>query len=279
MGLGLFMTLRAYSVYVASVLLFVAQLEKVPSSFLAVEEAACRKLFPGPHKWMTPAVLKELGAASFPLSLLDVHSVATAAQSRVCRCENLAHGGLQVERRAAHMRERLRVCDNLQRLHWVCGWAHRQYLFVLEEANTTVADKVALHNRLGTAPSAVFAWRTHVAASQEDEDGEQQSSKRRRWHPSWQSAALQVLRPPSLQALTVHFRRRLDPSPLSVLPGYRVQRVLGILARLRPLVAPRVIAAYLRTVCDGWMTLKRFQQRGPCRFCGREIDSLRHIAR
>jgi len=118
-----------------------------------------------------------------------------------------------------------------------------------------------------------------VAASQEDEDGEQQSSKRRRRHPSWQSAALQVLRPPSLQALTVHFRRRLDPLPLSVLPGYRVQRVLGILARLRPLVAPRVIAAYLRTVCDGWMTLKRFQQRGPCRFCGREIDSLRHIAR
>ena len=45
-------------------------------------------------------------------------------------------------------------------------------------------------------------------------------------------------------------------------------------------MAPRVVASYIRTVCDGWATLSRFQCRGLCRFgCGNEQDSISHIAR
>ena len=89
------MTLRAYRIYVASVLLFVAQLEDLPSTFDHAEATACRRLFPGPHLWITPGVLKELRALEFPTDLACIHTIAVAAKSRVVRYENVAQGGLQ----------------------------------------------------------------------------------------------------------------------------------------------------------------------------------------
>ena len=42
MGLGMHMTLRAYKIYVASVLMFVAQFEEAPEEFEDAEKEACR---------------------------------------------------------------------------------------------------------------------------------------------------------------------------------------------------------------------------------------------
>ena len=88
-------------------------------------------------------------------------------------------------------------------------------------------------------------------------------------------------REPSLVAPARRLRRRLDGfRALRCLEGYRVRRALAILVQLRRLTAPRVMAAYLRTICDGWSTHKRYQGRGACRFgCPHEVDSLFHIAR
>ena len=97
LGLGLHMTLRAYRIYAASVLLFVAQLEDLPSTFDHAEATACRRLFPGPHLWITPGVLKELRALEFPTDLARIHTIAVAAKSRVVRYENVAQGGLQIQ--------------------------------------------------------------------------------------------------------------------------------------------------------------------------------------
>ena len=45
------------------------------------------------------------------------------------------------------------------------------------------------------------------------------------------------------------------------------------------LVAPRVSAAVLRTLFNGWVTERRFQRWGPCRFGCREAeDSIEHYA-
>ena len=75
-------------------------------------------------------------------------------------------------------------------------------------------------------------------------------------------------------------RRRLNGFQASrCLPGYRVQRALDILARLRTLTSPRVQAAYIRTICDGWSTKSRYQGEGPCRFgCDHGVDRLSHFA-
>ena len=64
-----------------------------------------------------------------------------------------------------------------------------------------------------------------------------------------------------------------------MLGSHRVQRVLTILARLRTLVAPRVQAAFLRAVCNGWNTSARYQGTAACRFgCAQELDSISHFA-
>ena len=57
-GLGLHLSLRAYSVYITSVLGFVTQLEPLPAElFDTAEICMCRRLFPGPNYWVKPAVL------------------------------------------------------------------------------------------------------------------------------------------------------------------------------------------------------------------------------
>ena len=43
---------------------------------------------------------------------------------------------------------------------------------------------------------------------------------------------------------------------------------------------PRVFAAFLRLLCNGWCTKARFQVKGCCRLgCGAPEDSVQHLAR
>ena len=48
---------------------------------------------------------------------------------------------------------------------------------------------------------------------------------------------------------------------------------------LRRSATPRIQAAYLRTICDGWCTKHRFQAQGACAFgCRGGQDKLDHYA-
>ena len=42
-------------------------------------------------------------------------------------------------------------------------------------------------------------------------------------------------------------------------------------------IAPAMIATYLRLICNGWFTLRRFQSIGPCLFCSQLEDSIEHL--
>ena len=67
---------------------------------------------------------------------------------------------------------------------------------------------------------------------------------------------------------------------MHTLPGHRVARAVRILQRLNRLVAPRVVAAFIRSICEGWATHARFQGVAACRFgCGVGRDSLSHIVK
>ena len=77
-----------------------------------------------------------------------------------------------------------------------------------------------------------------------------------------------------------HLRHRLNKWPMQTLPGHRPERARKVLQLLHEHATPKVQAAYLRTICDGWCTKSRFQQHGCCMFgCGYEHDLLQHIAR
>ena len=66
LGAGLFLTGMAYTIYVASVLMFIGQLEPLPRSFPDFEKRACAALFPGPGNWITVPALKGLRHWAFP---------------------------------------------------------------------------------------------------------------------------------------------------------------------------------------------------------------------
>ena len=95
---------------------------------------------------------------------------------------------------------------------------------------------------------------------------------------SWQAVATEVLAQPKLAGLFSHLRRRLDRLRCSLLPGHRVARVMRVRQRIVALCPPRVVAAFIRTVCDGWLTAGRFQSRLRCRFgCRRGRDTLARL--
>ena len=65
---------------------------------------------------------------------------------------------------------------------------------------------------------------------------------------------------------------------MSTLPGHRVDRACRVLRILGSHATPRVQAAYMRTIFNGWCTRGRFQHTGACRFgCARGHDSLEHF--
>ena len=82
-GAGACLTVRAYTVYIASVLLYVGQLEDLPRNFDHLEARAVQALFPGPRTWLTAGCAKELRALGVPWELRDVRASVQAAQARV----------------------------------------------------------------------------------------------------------------------------------------------------------------------------------------------------
>ena len=170
----------------------------------------------------------------------------------------------------ARLRLFLSNCDHLGRLQWVHSWVQGNLLLRLEAADTQLQQAINTQEAQATLPQAYGTW----MAAQASSEGRKHKSL------SWQAVATQIVRPASLQPIHMHFRRRLDGFRMRTLPGYRVARAVGILQRLSRLVAPRVTAAYIRTICNGWCTHARFQGHGACRLgCGNDCDSIEHVAR
>ena len=71
-GGGLFLTSLAYSVYIASVLMFLLQLDELPARWQGVEASAFRALVPGPGVWCLPVDLHHLDHFGLPRAILDV---------------------------------------------------------------------------------------------------------------------------------------------------------------------------------------------------------------
>ena len=65
----------------------------------------------------------------------------------------------------------------------------------------------------------------------------------------------------------------------NTLPGHRPNRARNIMEVLLRKATPRIQAAYLRAICDGWCTKHRFQRQGACVFgCRFGQDKLEHYA-
>jgi len=95
---------------------------------------------------------------------------------------------------------------------------------------------------------------------------------------SWVLASTFLANP--VGAMELHLRRRLDKWATMVThPGHRTARACRVMEVLSRIGTPRIQAAYLRTICNGWCTRHRFQGQGPCAFgCESGSDKLVHYA-
>ena len=155
----------------------------------------------------------------------------------------------------------------------------REHFFTLERADDLVQEAEHAARRQENIPAILAQWDTQMAMAVESLEENEPCRKRRR-KAGWQKVATSLICHSSIVPVDRHLRRRLNGfNALRCLLGYRVQRALSILARLRTLTSPRAQAAYIRTICDGWSTKARYQGDGPCRFgCEHGQDPLSHFA-
>jgi exonuclease III len=255
-GAGMFVTLQAYQVYVASVLSFVGQLEPLPPHFKEHETKAVKALFPGPTGWMSPAALKSLKTIGFQAELPDLGTRCTAAQARTYRHENAAQGGLKI--RARHKALVRRLSAFPPHFRWR-GWIENNFIYTL---NAAAVKLKAAETKLCTVNSIL-----HRGSAMEQQ------------RIGWQARANRILRDAHPTGdLVMHLRKRLDRWHIDILPGHRVARAVTALSELSRSAPPRVFAAVLRALCNGWATSRRFQGNGSCCFGCVQEDSIEHYA-
>ena len=200
---------------------------------------------------MVPGCLKDANHIHFPTALVDLVAVAQAAKVRVTRFENTLHGGLDIHNRA----ERLLINPNdscsLTHLAWCGKWGQHSFIANLKTAD----DQFAI--RLVNAPC------DDIDINKKD---------------GFQKRVTHLLKSTMIGHSMVHLRRRTDRwVMMSTLPGHRPIRVRRVMAILQRKATPRIQAAYLRTICNGWCTSHRFQGQGSCRFgCRFGQDRIEH---
>jgi len=259
-GPGIFYTCEAFRIFVASVVMFVAQLRPLPEAFGATETQACSKLFPGPSSWTTPAFMTQLRSVGFPCELMDIRCAALAAQARVAHYEDIQQGGMRVRERARRLRELMLGDERGALPPGVEEWLQANTLFVLQEAEERVHDAERRHELPRTRAASV-PYKLSVKTS-------------------WQATRVKALLSDRPRAhADALIRQKLDIWPVELPSGSRVRRFQARMQELGKTAPPCVLASALRTSFNGWLTARRFQQRGPCVFgCASGSDSIKHYA-
>ena len=270
LGLGMLHSAAAYAIYVLPVLTFLAQLSNPPEEVYEAEKIAIAKLLPGPTKWCELEDAFHLSDQfgqhkAFP----SLKHTTMAAQRRVLQYENRLQGGLGIAGKAVEIHRTIRESDfALRKARW-------QAWYDLGPTSTLKRNKEEL-DKMGLTGAVLLA-----KAGMPDDFTERTAQKRmavqKKFQKTTRDAILQCTKPDHERRL----RHKLD---VFNLPGNKrttVLHCLGILRDLKRLVPPRVSAAVLRTMFNGWTTEHRFQKISQCKLgcCGfTDTDSIEHYS-
>jgi hypothetical protein len=111
--MGLHVAMDTYGIYVASVLAFVAQLQRPPAELGRLEAEAVRKIAPGPGHWCSPADLKHGPTLGLQGSLRPLREMCEAAMLRTLHWEAHMKGGIAWDNMRHKLRHALLTSDNL----------------------------------------------------------------------------------------------------------------------------------------------------------------------
>lgn len=128
-SLGLYFATAVWNTYIISTIGFVAQLEGPPPDVEQVVFKLMRKAAYGPGNWCHLSDMLHLRRAyGFPGEFRDVRHMATAAMMRTACQEAKAHGGVQVQRRAADLEAALTATAHVARAGIWADWYRRSSL-------------------------------------------------------------------------------------------------------------------------------------------------------
>jgi hypothetical protein len=268
-GAGLHLTTVAYAVYILPVVLFVAQLDAPPEAWAATEATALRRLLPGPGCWVQPADVRGLKNSGMPKGIPDLAHIITATQFRVASREAAATGGLKVGIRASLLRQWLSTSEQVSRCGVWHQWFQRAFLLQLDAAVTKCRGRGI------TQESVVQQLSNHAARPFTRE-------VQARIDSGFPRATRAALRPSLDGGLQERMRHKLERWRTPQFPRVRATRAIRVLQMLAKLVPPRVVAALLRTLWNGWTTERRMQRavhdgKG-CIFGCEAADSIEHYA-
>ena len=268
-SLGLFYTVAAYNVYVASLLGFLLQLEPLPPEWPLLEERTLRTLVPGPYRWASAEDLRRLKRDfCLPQEFSNLQEVSTAARFRVYHREARAAGGLKVRENRGKLDEDIAASVFLERGGRWRQWFRTSFLHNLAAAEAHCRNK-------GITIQAVEAEATSHSQRPWSE------AQQHRATTQVQKTARTLLGKEDNAQLRIRLRHKMARWELPIHGGRQVERALLILPRLAKLLPPRVQAAIMRTWYNGWCTQRRFQREdgGTCMLgCLFGQDSIEHYS-
>jgi hypothetical protein len=271
LGLGFYYSALAYTIYVLPILSFVAQLSNPPEEAYIAEGKALRDIIPGPFRWILPEDLFHAGdlygqGRSFPsLSIL-----AKSAQARVCRLEAHRRGGLKISDKSEEINVTLINSDfQIMRLSSWNQW------YQLGPVQTLISNR---DNLCRQGLTLIYLW--NLARGEVDEDTTREAIFKK-VKKRFQRTVTKELEAKAWVDPEKRMRAKLDRWNFPGNQKITSRRCIEALAVLKKRSSPKVAAAFLRTLWNGWITGRRFQTYRGCRFCCGEFfheDSLEHYS-
>ena len=255
LGLGLHYSTMAYLIYIFPILSFVAQLQNPPVWVLEAEEKALRLIIPGPYRWILKDDLFHLSECyGQKISLPSLAHVCSAAQKRVYTLEHIQKGGLRIHNKQEELTQCMRRSDHLNRMHRWGSWFQNGPVATLFN-NSKTLDEIGLNTNCIIDIAA--------GGLKEEESGMQRLMRIR---PKFQKTIRKELVKRTWVDPIARMRRKLERFQLGGLPGTTANRMVRVLQMLQSSVNPKVVAAVLRTIWNGWTSEHRFQGSGTCVF-------------
>jgi hypothetical protein len=244
--MGLHPAMETYGIYVASVLTFVAQLQRPPDDLHNLESTAVRRIAPGPGNWCSVNDLKFGTFLGLHASLRPLHETCEAVMMRTFHWEAHSQGGIPWRHLHSQLQDALRKSD---KVFLQASWA-RWF------ASHTPTVMLALHDKWSNVGVEVSSLRRNIGGAGHGPLDRRQEQRLRRRTQGWFAREFLAHKKFDVHA---RLRHRLQRWRLPGMPRKNADCVAKQLRQLRKLVPPRVSAAVLSTIFNIWTTARRMR--------------------
>jgi hypothetical protein len=260
---GMFFSILAHNHHIVPVCTYIAQLVPPNEAVTKHLDKIVAKMFPGPGNWTTLSMMRSLRHYGFPCQLVDLKLVSTAAMQRYYHNSVLDISGMATE-----LYLHANAYGNSSAMFpELAAWHEGAFAMNIIRSVNACAD-------LGVQQDFIHSTRmSHKAGGKK---------------PSIQkiiTAKLHNQRYGKASAYNA-LRKRLMRWELELNPRVSLELALRNLHVIGKTCRAAVLAAYFRTLLNGWVTARRMRsasgsksEYGQCVFgCGHGRDSIEHYA-